>query len=91
VAGFLALANESPVESWDANLHLLMKLIGASLASGIERMRTLAILAEMEERNQLVSLTANDGIWDFDGATKRLRLSRRWKSMLGYDVNREDR
>ncbi|MDH5501656.1 MAG: EAL domain-containing protein, partial [Gammaproteobacteria bacterium] len=90
VAGFLALANERPVDSWDANLHLLMKLIGASLASGIERMRTIDILAEMEERNFLVSLTANDGIWDFDGASKRLRLSRRWKSMLGYDVNRED-
>ncbi|HSD70102.1 MAG TPA: EAL domain-containing protein [Woeseiaceae bacterium] len=90
VAGFLALANESPVEGWDANLHLLMKLVGASLASGIERMRTLAVLAEMEERNHLVSLTANDGIWDFDGASKRLRLSRRWKSMLGYDVNRDD-
>ena len=90
VAGFLALANERPVESWDANLHLLMKLIGASLASGIERMRAIENLKEMEERNELVALTANDGIWDFDGETKRIELSRRWKTMLGYAANQED-
>ena len=32
VAGFVALANHRPLETWDANLHLLMKLVGASLA-----------------------------------------------------------
>jgi diguanylate cyclase (GGDEF)-like protein/PAS domain S-box-containing protein len=90
VAGFLALANEHPVENWDANLHLLMKLIGASLASGLERMRTIDLLEEMEERNSLVNLTANDGIWDFDGQSKRIQLSRRWKAMLGYPENQED-
>jgi diguanylate cyclase (GGDEF)-like protein/PAS domain S-box-containing protein len=90
LAGFLALANERPVDSWDASLHLLMKLIGASLASGLERMRTLAALEELEERNRLVNLTANDGIWDFDGQTKRIELSRRWKEMLGYDQDRDD-
>ena len=90
VAGFLALANERPIETWDANLHLLMKLIGASLASGLERMRTIELLAEMEERNSLVNLTANDGIWDFDGQSKRIQLSRRWKAMLGYPEDQED-
>ena len=90
LAGYLALANERPVEGWDANLHLLMKLIGASLASGLERMRTLSALEELEERNALVNLTANDGIWDFDGQTKRIELSRRWKEMLGYDQDRND-
>ena len=90
VAGFLALANEHPVDNWDANLHLLMKLIGASLASGLERMRTIDLLESLEERNSLVNLTANDGIWDFDGRTKRIQLSRRWKVMLGYPENQED-
>ncbi len=90
VAGFLALANEHPVENWDANLHLLMKLIGASLASGLERMRTIDLIESMEERNSLIDLTANDGIWDFDGRTKRIQLSRRWKVMLGYPENQED-
>ena len=90
VAGFLALANERPVENWDANLHLLMKLIGASLASGLERMRTINLLEEMEERNSLVNMTANDGIWDFDGRSKRIQLSRRWKAMLGYPEDDED-
>jgi PAS domain S-box-containing protein len=90
VAGFLALASERPVDKWDVNLHLLMKLIGASLASGLERMRTIDLLEEMEERNSLVNMTANDGIWDFDGQSKRIRLSRRWKAMLGYPENQED-
>ncbi|HUD96563.1 MAG TPA: EAL domain-containing protein [Woeseiaceae bacterium] len=90
LAGFLALANSRPVDRWDANLHLLMKLIGASLASGLERMRVLHLLEDLEERNRLISMTANDGIWDFDGQTKRIELSRRWKQMLGYDEDRED-
>ena len=90
IAGFLALVNEHPSENMDAGLHLLIKLIGASLATGIERVRTSDILAEYEERNELVSLTANDGIWDFDGATKRINLSRRWKTMLGYDADQGD-
>jgi diguanylate cyclase (GGDEF)-like protein/PAS domain S-box-containing protein len=90
VAGYLAFVNERPVESWDANLHLLIKLIGTSLSSGLERMRSTSMLDEMEERNELVSLTANDGIWDFDGRAKKIRLSRRWKDMLGYDINQED-
>jgi PAS domain S-box-containing protein len=90
VAGFLALASERPVDKWDVNLHLLMKLIGASLASGLERMRTIDLLEEMEERNALVNMTANDGIWDFDGQSKRIRLSRRWKAMLGYPEDQDD-
>jgi diguanylate cyclase (GGDEF)-like protein/PAS domain S-box-containing protein len=90
IAGFLALANERSVESWDANLHLLLKLIGASLASGLERINDFHVLDEMQQRDELIAATANDGIWDFDGETKRINLSRRWKSMLGYDIEQED-
>ncbi|WP_231892436.1 EAL domain-containing protein [Woeseia oceani] len=85
VAGFLAVANERTVEAWEASLHLLLKLVGASLSSGMERMRTAELLFELEDRNDLISHTANDGIWDFDGQTKRIKLSRRWKEMLGYE------
>ena len=90
IAGFLVFANEQAVEGWDANLHLLIKLIGASLASGLERLRDRSLLSELRERNQLVSITANDGIWDFDGQTKRVELSRRWKTMLGYDADDDE-
>lgn len=90
IAGFLALANEHPLDVWDANLHLLMKLVGASLTSGLERLRATELLNELEERNELVSQTANDGIWDFDAQSKRIKLSRRWKAMLGYDEDEED-
>ena len=90
IAGFLALANEHPVENWDANLHLLLKLIGASLATGLERAQDRNVLNELNERNELIAATANDGIWDFDGESKRINLSRRWKSMLGYDLDDDD-
>ncbi|MDH4107872.1 MAG: EAL domain-containing protein [Gammaproteobacteria bacterium] len=89
-AGFLALANERPVDAWDAGLHLLMKLLGASLTSGLERMRTSGILREVAQRDELISLTANDGVWDFDGQSKRIRLSQRWKEMMGYDREQQD-
>ncbi len=90
IAGFLALANEKAVDSWDANLHLLLKLVGASLASGMERISDHHVLEELHQRNELIAATANDGIWDFDGDTKRINLSRRWKSMLGYNVDDEE-
>ena len=90
IAGFLGLANERAVESWDADLHLLMKLFGSSLAVGLERVGDREMLDELQERNSLVAMTANDGIWDFDGDTKRISLSRRWKTMLGYDADDED-
>ena len=90
LAGFLALANERAVENWDANLHLLLKLVGASLAAGLERVRDRGVLDEMQQRDELVAATANDGIWDFDGETKRINLSRRWKTMLGYDLDDDD-
>ncbi len=90
VAGYLAFANEQAVEAWDANLHLLIRLFGASLTSGLERLREKSLLRDLTERHELVSQTANDGIWDFDGLTKRLTLSPRWRRMLGYDVNEQD-
>ena len=90
LAGFLALANERAVDNWDANLHLLLKLVGASLAVGLERVRDRGVLDEIQQRDELVAATANDGIWDFDGETKRINLSRRWKAMLGYDLDDDD-
>ena len=36
-AGFLGLAQTLPRGAWDVNLQLLMKLIGTSLATGLER------------------------------------------------------
>jgi diguanylate cyclase (GGDEF)-like protein/PAS domain S-box-containing protein len=90
VAGLLALANEHAVDGWDANLHLLLKLVGASLATGLERIRDRALLTEMNERDALVAATANDGIWDFDGETKRITLSRRWRAMLGYATDKDE-
>jgi GAF domain-containing protein len=74
IGGFLGLACERAVDGWDANLHLLAKLFGSSLAVGLERVKDRELLDELQERNTLVAMTANDGIWDFDGETKRINL-----------------
>src|SRR5215470_2640338 len=52
-AGILALAHTLPRGAWDVNLQLLMKLVGTSLATGLERIRTEARLAKLEERTNL--------------------------------------
>ncbi|HYB32454.1 MAG TPA: EAL domain-containing protein [Steroidobacteraceae bacterium] len=82
--GILALAHAMPRGAWDVNLQLLMKLIGTSLATGLERIRTEARLAKLEERTNLFQAAANDGLWDFDVESNEVYFSPRWKAMLGY-------
>ena len=84
-AGILGIANARPRDSWEVQLHLLMKLVGSSLASGLEHIEILRHLEDLQERNELALFSANDGLWDFDTLNNRVYLSPRWKSMLGYD------
>jgi diguanylate cyclase (GGDEF)-like protein/PAS domain S-box-containing protein len=83
-AGFLGLAQTMPRGAWDVNTQLLMKLIGTSLATGLERIRTEARLAKLEERTKLYQAAANDGLWDYDVESNEMYVSPRWKAMLGY-------
>ena len=85
VAGLLGIANARPRDNWDVQLHLLMKLMGSSLATGLERIEIQRHLEDLEERNELAIHSANDGLWDFDTLNNRVYLSPRWKAMLGYD------
>ena len=73
-----------PRGAWDVNLQLLMKLIGTSLATGLERIRIESRLAKLEERTTLSQASANDGLWDFDVESNEVYFSPRWKAMLGY-------
>ncbi len=84
-AGLLGIANALPRENWDVQLHLLMKLVGSSLSTGLERIEIQRHLEDLEERNELGIHSANDGLWDFDTLNNRVYLSPRWKAMLGYD------
>ena len=84
-AGLLGIANARPRDNWDVQLHLLMKLVGSSLATGLERIEIQRHLEDLEERNELAIHSANDGLWDFDTQNNRVYLSPRWKAMLGYD------
>jgi diguanylate cyclase (GGDEF)-like protein/PAS domain S-box-containing protein len=84
VCGILGLCGVQPRDTWDVNLHLLLKLIGTSFATGLERLRTRKHLRSLEERNELAMHTGNDGLWDFDAETNRVYFSPRWKAMLGF-------
>jgi diguanylate cyclase (GGDEF)-like protein/PAS domain S-box-containing protein len=84
-AGLLGIANAQPRDNWDVQLHLLMKLVGSSLSTGLERIEIQRHLEDLEERNELGIHSANDGLWDFDTLNNRVYLSPRWKAMLGYD------
>src|SRR5262249_32603585 len=66
IAGCIALCSNQPRESWDANLHLMLKLLGTSYACGLERLQYRAHFADVAERNELALYGSNDGLWDFD-------------------------
>ncbi|MFK8032109.1 MAG: EAL domain-containing protein [Gammaproteobacteria bacterium] len=90
--GFLAFATEESSDGWDTSFHLLLKLMGSSISSGMERLRAESMLRNEQERTELALFSANDGIWDFDVATNHVYFSPRWKRMLGYDEDEfEDR
>ena len=84
VAGFMALCASRPRDTWDANLHLLLKLIGTSYATGLDRLRFEDQISSLQERNELALPSANDGLWDFDVEKNFVYFSPRWKAMLGY-------
>ena len=84
-AGVLGVARTIERGPWDVNYQLLLKLIGTSLATGMDRLAMATRLAEMDERNALIDAASNDGLWDFDFDSNELYLSPRWKAMMGYE------
>jgi diguanylate cyclase (GGDEF)-like protein/PAS domain S-box-containing protein len=85
VCGVMALGSERSRASWDANFHLALKLLGASYATGLDRLRYDQHLATLEERNDLALYSANDGLWDFNAETNTTYFSPRWQVMFGFD------
>ncbi|MFQ5633800.1 MAG: EAL domain-containing protein [Gammaproteobacteria bacterium] len=83
-AGFMAFCYGQPQESWSADHQLLIKLLGTSFASGLDRLRASANLDDLEERDALLICTANDGTWDFDAVNNVMHFSPRWKAIMGY-------
>jgi diguanylate cyclase (GGDEF)-like protein/PAS domain S-box-containing protein len=84
LGGILAVFSAAPNPEWSAELQLALKLLGASCASGLERMELMEDLADVQERDRLVSNTANDGLWDYDVRENTMYFSPRWRAMLGY-------
>jgi diguanylate cyclase (GGDEF)-like protein/PAS domain S-box-containing protein len=81
--GFLALFRGQPASGIHAEDQLLLKLLGSSLASGLDRLETSERVARLQERNDLIAETANDGYWDFDATANRVEYSQRWRQIMG--------
>src|SRR5690606_19777655 len=83
-AALLLLGRCIVVEPLGYDVRLLMKLIGSSIASGLERLALKERVVELGERAELLDAASNEGLWDFDFETKQLYVSDRWKAMMGY-------
>jgi len=83
-AGVLALGRTGARGPWDVNIQLLLKLLGTSLASGMERLALATRYAELAERHALIEVASSEGMWDFSFDDNRLYVSERWKAMMGY-------
>lgn len=84
-AGFIGFCFGQPVDGMDVDHKLLLKLVGSSFASGLERIRISREIDDAAERRELVTLTANDGLWDYDARADRIEFSPQWKHIMGYD------
>jgi diguanylate cyclase (GGDEF)-like protein/PAS domain S-box-containing protein len=84
LGGVLGVWTAAPNPEWPAELPLALKLLGASAASGLARIELEEDLADVQERDRLVTNTANDGLWDYDARENHMYFSPRWRSMLGY-------
>ena len=84
-SGLLGLAQSLPLGSWDVNLQLLLKLLGSSIASGLERVQTRTMGVFDRERGALIEAAGNDALWDFYMTGNFTEFSPRWKAMMGYD------
>ena len=80
----LGVVSATPSPDWGADLHLALKLVSVSVASGLERIELLEDLFTVQERDRLVTQTANDGLWDYDVRDNSMYFSPRWRAMLGY-------
>ncbi len=83
-AGMLGIFSSTPNPQWGADLAITLKLVGVSFASGLDRLRLEEDLSVVRERDQLVTSTANDGLWDYDVRGNSMYFSPRWRAMLGY-------
>jgi len=87
LGGMLGVCAASPNPEWGADLHLALKLVSVSCASGLERIELQEDLFSVQERDRLVTNTANDGLWDYDVRENTMYFSPRWRAMLGYTVD----
>jgi diguanylate cyclase (GGDEF)-like protein/PAS domain S-box-containing protein len=66
------------------------KSLERAVRYAISHSGALSDLARTEERYELATRAANDGIWDWDLVNDRIYLSSRWHTILGLDQPADD-
>jgi diguanylate cyclase (GGDEF)-like protein/PAS domain S-box-containing protein len=89
VCGLMALCSSQARDDWDANLHLVLKLLGSSYSAGLELGTFREHLDDLEERNDMAFYSANDGLWDYDALANTTYFSPRWQMMFGFEEHDE--
>jgi diguanylate cyclase (GGDEF)-like protein/PAS domain S-box-containing protein len=89
IGGILGVMSSVATPEWGTDLKLALKLVGVSCASGLERIRLREDLFIVRERDELVTSTANDGLWDYDYRANQTFFSPRWRAMLGYEADED--
>jgi diguanylate cyclase (GGDEF)-like protein/PAS domain S-box-containing protein len=89
MGGLLGVMSSVAVPEWGTDLQLALKLVAVSCASGLERIRLREDLYIVQERDELVTNTANDGLWDYDYRVNQTFFSPRWRAMLGYEADED--
>lgn len=82
--GFLGLATGGPCVAWDVNLHLMLKLVGSSLSSGLEKLALQHEVDAFQAHRALAEVCSTEGVWEYDAIRRETWFSPRWKEMFGY-------
>ena len=91
LAGLLAWRARERERLWQVRMAEQAQRVGA-LQQALEvaqaqRGEAMAAVRAGEQRYELALRGSQDGLWEWDIAADRMRLSPRWKSMLGYAEN----
>jgi diguanylate cyclase (GGDEF)-like protein/PAS domain S-box-containing protein len=64
---------------------IVLPVLLARIQAQLSRKHAEEALRESEKRFALAAHVTNDGLWDWDLVTDRIRFTPRWKAMLGWE------
>lgn len=75
---------------WGAEAERLLRFVGEIIAHALDKQKSHTALREREERLNLMLEGTDEGLWDWDVASNRLRFNDNWVRLLGYRPGERD-